>query len=168
MAADSADRKAILRATIDELRHTFNWIDSAHTRMKTKALAFIGGGLATLTFLYADADIFLPPQTYGKIFYFVGLGLLLTSLVMLLSVSLKPAHWEFSIEDKDIEAVKFPSNKDFLANEEEYLLYLKERYYMAYKMNLSMYEYACKWLNRAFIPLLSGAIVLAVLKIFGT
>lgn len=167
MIATEEDRKAMLIIAIEELRRTYDWVDGAFTRMRTKTLAFVGGGLAALTFLYADADTFIPKQTYGKIFYFIGLGLLLAGLITLLVVLLKPVSKEFSIEDKDIEAIHFPSPKDFLASEEAYLLYVKERYFTAYKFNLGVYAYCCKWQTRAFLPLLTGAIILAVLKIFG-
>lgn len=167
MAASPEDRKAILRLTIEELRHTYDWVDGAFSRMRTKTLTFVGGGLATLTFLYAGGETFIPTQTYGKIFYFVGLGLLLGAIATLLNVLLRKMSKEFSIEEKDIEAIEFPSTKDFLENEEAYLKYVKDRYYFAYKMNVKVYEYCCKWQGRAFLPLLIGAIILAVLKIFG-
>jgi len=168
MAVSLEDRKQILRLSIEEMRRTYDWLDGAFVRMKTKTLTFIGGGLATLTFLYADGDVFIPNQVNGKIFYFAALGLLLAAIAILLTIALKPYHWEFSIENKDMESVRFPTTKDFLASEEDYLLYVKERYYEAYSMNMRAYEYSIKWLSRAFLPLLIGAIMLTVLKIFGT
>jgi hypothetical protein len=39
-------------------------------------------------------------------------------LVVLLVVLLRPSHWEFSIEDKDIKAIKFPTEKDFVSSED--------------------------------------------------
>ena len=161
------DRKAILRLTIEELRHTYDWVDAAFVRMRTKSLTFIGGGLTALAFLYADGDTFIPSDTSGKIFYFVGFGLLTAAIATLLVVLLRNMSKEFSIEDSDIEAIRFPNNKDFLASEEAYLQYVKERYYKAYRMNREVYEYCCKWQQRAFLPFLAGAIILAVLKIFG-
>ena len=166
MTINPSEKAAILKVTIEEMRRTMDWLDTAYARHKTRTLAYLSGGLATLTFLYANGDTFIPDNTQGKIFYFAGLGLLLTAIAILLAVQLRPNHWEFSIENRDIEAVKFPTTKDFLASEENYLQYVKERYYVAYKMNLAVYEYCCKWQNRSFIPLLTGAIILAVLKVF--
>lgn len=167
-ATSEEERKAILTLAIEELRRTLDWVDSAFVRMRNKTLTFVGGGLATLTFLYANGNTFIPAQTYGRIFYFFGLGLLLAAIITLLTVLLKPMHTEFSIENDDIEAIAFPSAKDFLKSEEAYLMYTKERYYKAYTMNLRAYEYCCKWQQRAFLPLLIGGIILAVLKIFGS
>jgi hypothetical protein len=161
------DEKAILQLTIEELRRTYDWLDSAYVRLKTKTLTFLGAGLAVLTFLYNGGNTFIPHETYGIIFYFGGLILLLSALALLL-IALLPRHWEFSVEIPDIEAISFPSKKDFLENEQAYLEYIKNRYVTAYKMNISTYEANQKLLNLSFYPLVLGAIILTVLRMFGT
>src|SRR3569623_2535011 len=117
-----------LEVMIEEYKRTHDWLDNAYDRIKVKTLTFLGGGLATLTFQYADGDTFIPPQTYGKIFYFGGLASMLAALVLLF-MALLPRHWEFSIESKDIKRVEVYSHL-------EYLKYVRERYIVAYKMNL--------------------------------
>ena len=168
MAVPADSQNQILKLTIEELRRTSDWLNNAYIRMKNKTLTFLTGGFAVLVFLYSSGNLFIPPQVYGKIFYFVGFGLFMIAMMTLLTVTLKPTIWEFSIENKDIEAIKFPSNVHFITSEYEYLAYVKERYYESYTKNLSTYEYLCKWQSRSFIPLLIGAIVLVALKVFGS
>ena len=144
---------------ISEIKCANEWLHDGYQRVKTKTLTFIAASLATLTFLYADGEIFVPAQTYGKIFYFAGLGLMIGAMIMLFA-SLLPRHWEFSLESKDLK--QFEDSTKI-----KYLEHVKERYLTAYKMNFNTYEENHKTLNRAFFPLIIGAILLVVLKIFG-
>lgn len=154
------DKIEILEITIEEMRRVHDWLDQAYVRMKSRIITYLGGGLVALTFLYSGGDTFIPPQVYGKIFYFVGLGLVLGALIVLF-IALLPRHWEFSIEDTDLEELSFVTKRD-------YVEYVKNRYMTSYKMNLNTYESNHKLLNRGFFPLIIGAIILTVLKIFGT
>lgn len=153
----------ILIITIDELRRTLDWLDNAYHRVKTKTLTFIGAGLAVLTFLYAtgaeSGDVFFPDEAYGRIFYLIGLGFVISSMIMLF-VSMLPRRWEFTIDRGDLRDMNF---EDKL----HYLQYVKDNYLLAYETNLKTYEANHRILNLSFYPLVSGAIMLIVLKIFG-
>lgn len=153
-----------LKTAIDELRRVYDWLCNAYSELKVKILAFVGGALATMTFLYSDRETFIPEQTYGKIFYFAGLGLVILALGYLF-MAMQPKHWEFPTEHKDLEDPKFQS--DF-TSEKKYLLYVKNRYLLAYSIDIKVYEIKQGLTNKAFYMLIAGAIILIVLKLFGT
>lgn len=150
----------ILTHSISELKHTIDWLNSAYESIKAKTLAFLGAGLALLTYLYSSGDLFFPDEMYGRIFYCIGLALVLTSLVMLFR-SLWPRRWEFTIDSNDLEDMNF-------TDKNHYLQYVKEIHIKAYRANLLTYTKNHKILHTAFFPLIVGAIILVVLKIFGT
>jgi hypothetical protein len=75
-------------------------------------------------------------------------------------MALKPMHWEFPIELKDLENIKETTA-------EEYLDYVNKRYLLCYNMNIVGYELKHRLFNACFYPLIFGAILLVVLKIFG-
>ena len=158
MAEKPLDEKT-LETMIEELRRMNDWVDHAYQRVKTKTLTFLGGGLAVLTFLYSNGETFIPTETYGRIFYFCGLGAVLGAIIMLFA-ALLPRMWEFSIESKDIDTVEKYSGV-------EYLKYVKDRLFLTYRTNIETYDKNQRLLNRSFYPLVFGAIILVVLKIFG-
>lgn len=149
----------ILKLTIEELRRTLDWLDAAYSSVKTKTLTFIGGGLAVLTFLYASGDLFFPDEFYGRIFYVTGLGLMVSAIIMLF-VSMWPRTWEFTIEGDDLDDMNFE-------DENHYLQYVKNNYMKAYRANSITYSKNHRILHMSFFPLVVGAIMLVVLKIFG-
>lgn len=164
--AEKTEDEDILELTIEELRGTSEWVNDAYQRIKAKTVLFLGGGLALLTFLYADGDTFIPPDTAGKIFYFCGLSLLVGALVALFA-SLWHRRWEFSITGDDIEKIGKEPRETFLVSRKAYLDYVMRQHLKAYKKNLITYESNHKLLNVAFYPLVIGAIILVVLNIFG-
>ncbi len=149
-----------LGVTIEELRRTMDWLSSAYDTVKTKTLTYIGAGLALLTFLYANGDIFFPSETYGRIFYIIGFALIVSALVMLF-VSMLPRSWEFSIDSDDLDDMNFVDTN-------HYLQYVKNNYMNAYRRNRRTYQKNHRILALSFFPLIIGAIILIVLKIFGT
>lgn len=157
---DSKIDDAILLLTIEELRRTLDWLSDAYDKVNTKILTFLGGGLAALTFLYASGDLFFPAEFYGQIFYVIGLVGMVSGIVMLF-ISLWPRVWEFTIDSEDLNDMNF---NDYT----HYLQYVKQNYMKAYKSNSNCYQKKHRLLHRAFIPLVIGAIILVVLKIFGT
>jgi hypothetical protein len=153
------DEEVILRIAIEEQRRVYDWLCVSYEQARVKILAFLGGGLALMTFLYSDRRLFIPHEVYGKIFYFVGLGLILGALGILFH-ALRAMPWEFPIETKDLK--KLPTKKKV-----KYLEYTKERYLICYDINIKAYETKQKYLNMAFYPLIFGAIILVVLNLFG-
>lgn len=149
-----------LETIISELQRVYDWLTAAYQQAKVRVLTFLGGGLAVMTFLYADGDTFIPKETYGQIIYFGAVGLVIGSLLLLFTALLS-RRWEFTLESRDLPKLEEKTRL-------EYLKYLKKQYISAYEANSRTYEIVHKYLNRAFLPLLSGAILLIVLKIFGT
>lgn len=150
----------VLLITIDELQRTMDWLDASYRNTKTKTLTFMGGGFALMTFLYASGDLFFPPELYGRIIYVVGLALIIAALVILF-LSMLPRRWEFTTDYKDLCEMNFEDKN-------HYLQYVKDNYMAAYKNNMYTYDRNNKLLTSSFYPLVIGAILLVVLKIFGT
>jgi hypothetical protein len=160
MATTEDGKKAVLRIAIDEQRLVAQKLHEDYYQMKTRILTYLGGGLAVLTFLYSRADgTFIPDETYGKIFYFAGLGMMVMAISLLL-YALTPAEWEVPTENVKLELLEGD-------NDLEYLAYVKLRYVACYKTNIRAYTTKQKLLNTSFFPLIFGAIILVVLNIFG-
>jgi hypothetical protein len=152
----------VLEIAVEEQRRVYDWLAGSYQQLRVKIITFLGGGLAVLTYLYTDIGpgrLFIPQEGYGKIFYFSGLALIVVSLAGLL-IALKPTHWEFPIELKDLENIKEKDRR-------EYLDYVNKRYLLCYNLNIVPYELKHKIFNGCFYPLVFGTIILVVLKIFG-
>lgn len=149
----------ILTIAVEEQRKVYDWIADGTTQVRIKILALLGGGLTALAFLYSAGSLFIPPQTYGKIFYFSAIGMLVVAFTALIH-SLKPLHWEFPIEDKDLLKISKVQTKL------EYLEYVKEKYMECYTINISAYNYKQKLFNVSLYPLIFGIIILVVIKLF--
>jgi len=160
----SSHEEKNLKVAVEELRRVYDWLCKSYGEQRTKTLAFIGASFTVLTFLYANGDTFIPSQTYGKIFYFAGLGLILLAIGYLFK-AIQPKHWEFPTEHRDFEDQRF--YKEF-KSEKDYLEYVKNRYLYAYNLNVKVYEDKQKLLNNAFYVLVLGAIILIVLNLFKT
>lgn len=144
---------------IAEQRRVYDWMDKGYDQIRVKTLAFLGGGLAALTFLYSNGDTFYPTVTYGKIFYLAGLGLTVVSLGIILA-ALKPKRWEFPTDKANLKKLNYNTEK-------QYLEYVRDRYLYCYKHNLKTYEAKQGMLDIAFLPLVFGVTILVVLKLFG-
>ena len=155
---DNNDNEKILRVAIEEQRRTYDWIDKSYDQLRLKILTVLGGGLAALTFLYSTGTLFIPQEIYGRIFYFSGLGMLISALGILI-FALKPLPWEFSIEDRDL--LQLPAN-----NIVEYLEYTKQRHMVCYQINIRAYNFKQRLFNLSLNPLIFGSIILVVIKLF--
>lgn len=156
---DSADLPPeVLFLAIEEIRRTNDWLTHAYDTVKSRSLTLIGGALGLLVFLYASNGIFFPKEVYGQILYIIGLGLMIFALGLLFLATVG-RHWEFSLESRDLEKMDFKDYDHFLA-------YVKERSLYAYRCNKSAYDKAQMLSAMALKPLLAGAIILIVMKIF--
>lgn len=150
----------VLKIAIEEQRLVAQKLHDDYHQMKIRTLTYLGGGLATLTFLYTrKPDLFIPEETYGQIFYFAGLGMMILSISLLLQ-NLTPANWEIPTENTKLLELDEES-------EQEYLEYVKLRYVTCFTGNIRTYSVKQKILNTAFYPLVFGAIILVVLNLFG-
>lgn len=153
------DYEEILKLTIEEQRRVYDCVDSNYQQIKTRTIVFLGAGFAVMTFLYSSGDIFFPEQLYGRIFYFVALGLVITGFCLLF-VALQTAQWEFPTEKTRLS--KLADFRSRIA----YLEYVKDRYLACYDRNIAICEKKHRLLSTSFYPLVIGATILVLLKIF--
>lgn len=126
-----------------------------------KTLTLAGAGLAVLTYLYGSGDFFIPDEVYGKIFYAIGATLLVGAVSVLLYAVKPSGKWELPTETK--QSLQGLSETD----KRKYLEYVKDRYIYCYTENGRYYHSKQRLMNLSFYPLVFGAIILVVIKIFG-
>lgn len=157
-----SDSILILKESIVELRRRYDFINDLYQNVRVKIITFMGAGFALLGYLYIDNsngdNLFIPADTYGKIFYFAGLAMVLLSLVILF-ISLKASSWELPT---DADKLK---KKDFVSLE-EFLIYVRNEYLKAIDLNLMIYEKKQSKLDFASHSLVIGGIVMLVIKSF--
>jgi len=150
----------VLRITVEEQRREYDILSDSKHRVANKTLTLTGAGLALLTFLYADGEIFIPTEIYGQIFYTVGALLNIGALATLLFATKPSGTWELPPEIDTLESL---DEKD----ERKYLEYIKNRYITCYKSNAKHYQTKQRLMNMSFYPLVFGAIILIIIKLFG-
>lgn len=160
---DEESQAEILEIAIEEQRRSDSWIAHNYDNVRNKILTLLGGGLAALTFLYSSGNsngsLFIPPEVYGKIFYFIALFLILFGISGLI-MALRPRHWEFTTESRELASISTVQSKL------KYLQYVKERYMIAYKNNIVAYENKQKLFNISLYPLVFGIMMLVIIKLF--
>ncbi len=150
--------KAVNRIAIEELRRSYDIMHRAVDQLRVKTLTFIAATFGLLTFLYRDGDLFIPPQLYGRIFYFVGFFSLITALIIFL-LGLMPYPWKLTTEIKQLKNIR-------QNNEDEYLEYVRGEYIDSFTNNARVYENKHSSFNLGFILLVVGAFTLIVIKTF--
>lgn len=150
--------KAVNKIAVDELRHTYDILNKSIDKLQTKTLTFLAATLALLTFLYSGGDLFIPAQVYGRIFYFLGLALVLTAVIMFL-LGLKPVSYQVPTTIAKLKDIK---ERD----EQEYLEYVKQEYISTFDHNKVIYESKHADLYRGFVLLTLGAFILIIIKTF--
>lgn len=157
-----AASKEVLRIAIEEQRLVAHKMNDDYYHMKARILAYLGGGFAALIFLYSRYDgkdaAFIPGEVYGKIFYFIALGLVLFAFSVLL-YALTGSLWEVPTEN-----VKLNSLSE--VDEAKYLEYVKKRYVKCFKTNIRVYSSKQQMVNIAFYPLVFGVTMLVVINLF--
>ena len=149
-----------LIVAIEELRRANDELSHSYNTAKSRSFTFIAGGLGLLAFLYSGKGIFMPQEIYGQILYAMGLGLMGVALLLLLAAILG-RRWELSLESRDLDKMDF-------RDDEHFLKYVKDRNMYAYKCNIAVYGKTQKYLGIALNPLIVGAIILLVMKIFSS
>ena len=156
---DDADRIEVLELSLDELRIIYARLDDSIATIRVRILTFLGAGLALLSFLYGGGDLFIPPERYGKVFYFLGLGLVIASLTFLLQ-AVRPNPWAVPIESKLTKLGRYTSRREML----EMMI---EEYIEAMMANIVKHEKKAQQYSTGFILLLWGGILLLVIKNIG-
>lgn len=157
-----------LKAYIKEQQRFHDELTSSFHKISTKITTYIGATLALLVFLYSRAlddtkptleRLFIPDELYGKLFYFLGLFLVLYALMRLVHGSRPGGTWSVAYSSADLNAIETTSNED-------YLVKLKNDYNDARVENLKEHTKKYEALRDAFYPLLLGATIMIVLRYF--
>ena len=159
LVAADADRKEVLELALEELRIIYGRLDESLATVKLRTLTFLGAALALLTYLYGQGDLFIPNEQYGRVFYFLGLGMLLSSIGFLLR-SIKSMAWSVPIESK---LGKMRGHKTRLG----LLELIVDEYLECMAGNIVKYERKAAYLNYGFVLSLCGGILLLVIKNIG-
>lgn len=158
-ASEEKSRENVLELALEELRNIYNRLDGSYDLARTKILTFLGAGLALLSYLYGGGDLFIPDERYGKVLYFIGLGLVIASVTLLLH-SVRPVQWAVPIETEMRKMLRTKQRIDMLE-------LLVEEYVECMESNIPKYERKMVYLNSAFTQLLCGGIILLVIKSIG-
>lgn len=150
--------KSINKVAIDELRRSYDIVGRSVDKLLTKTLTFIAATFALLTYLYNGGNLFIPPQVYGRIFYFVGVSLVITAIVIFL-LGLKPRTYKLTTSIARLKDIKEKT-------EEEYLEYVKNEYIDSLSINSNIYEGKHRDFSLGFVFLVIGAFVLIIIKTF--
>lgn len=164
---NKADRTSILELAIEEQRRDYDTLDKMYETARAKNITFLAAAFALLGFLYATVPenaktlkdkLFIPDEAYGVVIYAIGLALFLSAIACLL-IALESKNWSTAYENEQDDSVE----KDY----EYYLKYMRKRYLKCSTNNTSSYRKKQFWLDLCYKPLLAGAIILVVIKIFG-
>jgi len=150
------DQIKLYKLSIEELRRMHDEIASAYNNVKIKIITFIGGGLALLNYLYSNGELFIPKETYGRIFYLLGLTFCITALLILF-LATQPVEWRLPTESKNHK-----NHNIYL----KFLKYVRKEYVEAISINTSHLGKKQKRLNLASSLLIVGTVVLLVIKNF--
>lgn len=152
------DEISTLQLSISELRRMHDEICQAYSGIRVKAITFLGGEFAFLSYLYSGGTLFIPPQIYGIIFYFIGLFFCISALVLLFLV-MQPVKWRIPTETKVHKnyATNFSSFLDALK-------YVQQEYIAGIHINIPHCEKKQVRLNLALIFILVGVSILVVIK----
>lgn len=160
MPSNKVASKEVLRIALEEQRREYDELTAMKNAVAVKTLTLTGAGLALLTYLYGGGNLFFPQELYGRVFYIVGALLTVGSVSVLLFATKPTGKWELPPQDVDLEEL----TED---DEREYLEYMKRRYLTCWNLNSKYYNMKQRLMNMSFYPLVFGAIILVVIKIFG-
>lgn len=163
----AADKNTIIRY-IDEQRRFHDELTSSFNGLRSKIATYIGLILAFLAFLYAGAldenkttlqRLFIPEELYGKVFYSLGLFMILYALGKLIHGARPNGQWSVAFQSSDYTEIENMTELD-------YLLKQKNDYEASRKENVTTHNKKHEAVRDSFYPLLLGAIVLIVLRYF--
>jgi hypothetical protein len=163
---------AILHVALDEQRRFHDELTRSFDVIKSKIVYYIGAILATMTFLYSGAldehkstleKLFIPNELYGMLFYFFGVICLLYSLAVLAKGMRPDIRWNVYTEATEQRVV---GGVDTSLSEREYLQDMVDGYESYTNTNLESHNKKSEATRAAFFPMVMGAIILTVLRLF--
>ncbi|HTE57144.1 MAG TPA: hypothetical protein VK694_00210 [Verrucomicrobiae bacterium] len=158
----------VLEITIKELQRKYDKICHDFDGVRVKILTLIGGGLVFLSFLYAGdnnggmGDIFFPSKLDSQIFYAIGLGSFLGALCVLFW-AMRSTTWALPIDQKELAKLEERYN-----SKGKFLVFLLEEYNEAYAFCKQQHLKKVALLDIGTNMLFIGAIILLVLRYFGS
>jgi hypothetical protein len=155
-----AVKDEVNEVVIEELRRVYDHICRDYNEASVKILAHVGGTLGLLAYLYSGGNLFIPDQTYGRVFYATGIGLVLIPVSFLI-YTLRANVWTLPISRKEIAEL------DNAYTKTKFLEHTKGMYMKALDEDIPLHNRKQIMLNKLTIPLLAGATILLVLKYFG-
>jgi hypothetical protein len=163
---------AILTVALEEQRRFHSELTANFDIQKSRIVYYIGATLATLTFLYSGAldstksmrqKLFIPEELYGILFYFFGIGCVIYALFVLARGMRQDGRWEVFTEATERKVIGDVSSS---LTEREYLQEMVNGYEEYIGKNLKFHETKVRSTKSAFFPMLMGAIILIVLRLF--
>lgn len=159
--ADPVPPNDVLELSVKELRRLYDKLCRDFDRARNKALALLGASFAFLSFLYSGGNLFIPPQTYGRIFYAIGIAGMLFALFYLIS-AFRPNQWPVPTEFKEHRNLA-----ERYKNKNEFLNYVKNEYLATFDEALPLHEKKVNQISASINSLLIGVTILLLIKYFG-
>jgi hypothetical protein len=140
-----------------ELRRLYDRINIDYNTLRTRILTLLGGEVIAISFIFGG-DNFLPAQTYGKVFYFSGIGLLMLATAFLFLGS-SPVTWLAPFELD--EAKKMPEGYE---TPEKLHKFIKDEYIESIEHCMEKQAEKARYFTWALRTLFAGVIILLILK----
>ena len=161
------DEIECLALTVYEIKSMYGIIEKSYNNLINKFIFFSSGQLAFLAYLYGSGDteakkierLFIPIELSSQIVYVIGIVLAVLSLVYLFQGFL-PVPWILPPNSNDLKKFAFDSKGQFL-------FYLKDEYFKAYKHNSSVYESKYLTYKKGLVCFVIGNIILFIIRFFG-
>jgi len=148
----------VLKQTILELRRRYDHINNAYDQLRFKVLGLLGGEVAGVTFIFSSGG-FMPDQNYGKVFYVMGIVLIVAAFSLLMSL-ISSVEWSLPLEVK-----KLKEHKKNPPDELGFLEYIRDEYLTCVRKTIDQYEIRMKRFDRTVYILVAGVIMLLVIKL---
>ena len=150
-----------LRLKLDELRRTDDQTNNDFDQLRMKSLAMIAGVLALATFIFSSDSLRIPHEYYGCIFFFLGVGLFVGSLGMLLW-TVGAAEWKTPGNAESPQRLRTDN-----ANYVRYLERVIDDYNQAVTDNIALVTKRSKRFNWALYLLALSSMMLLTMKFGG-
>lgn len=147
-----------LKLNIEEQRRKYDEVCGNYASIKNRILTFLAGSLAFLAYLYGSGELFVPQETYGQIFYWLGFLLYIIAIIILF-MAVQPVVWHLPTDTVNVDKLK-------VNTEEEYLEYVQNEYIECININKQYNEQKYRLLDMALKLLIIGGIVLVIIKNF--
>lgn len=151
---------SILNVNIDEMRRTFDHISNIYDQLRIKALAFVAGEIAIVTFLFATSVPF-PHLLYGQILFISSvIALLLASGLLFWTITTIP--WKIPCD--------FVDHKQTLERYKDELSmtrYVHDEYVRVLEYCVPVVSKKAKRFNLTIYLLSAGVIIVLLIKYGG-